>query len=421
MQLWFVVIAACGLAYFSLVKRTFDLFSLAYVSALVYFLPGFFGYALYPGGLLSEPVLLVPGTYRIMISVLVSIWLGAAVFDRLARPELPPFSLTNSELATGVIVSLATLGFVMALLTTGRALLSPDKATMMAELNRWHLVWVVGASLAIVCSFAERRGLLFAAGVALVAVDVFIGFRSNFAMAMLGVMVLWLGAIGPQRLVRQSWPQLLLCLGLGAVVFVYKFLYVAVKMGDVEGVLGRIVDSNFYLSALTYSEPFSTQAVLDAVVRSDLQVGMSHFSGLIYRLLFFAPAVGAESVAFNDLFQTRLFPQSKFGMASNIWAEMISSGGWPLLIGFLLLFVLILGLGSWLLGVTDPRLRGYVALAGSYWAFYIHRNDLVYQIDLEKRILVIFVAGLVGSSLLLSFVHSVRTRRKARNGEWHHP
>ena len=74
-----------------------------------------------------------------------------------------------------------------------------------------------------------------------------------------------------------------------------------------------------------------------------------------------------------------------------------------------------------MLGVTDPRLRGYVALAGSYWAFYIHRNDLVYQIDLEKRILVIFVAGLVGSSLLLSFVHSVRTRRKARSGEWHHP
>lgn len=414
MQFTFVAVAACGLAYFVLVKRTFDLFALAFVSALVYFLPGFFGYALYPGSFLSEPVLLAPGTYRVMIAVLAAIWLGAFLFDRIERPDLSRVALADAALATSVILALAALGFLMALLTTGRYLLSPDKATMMPELNRWHLVWVVGAALTMVCAYAERRRLLFWGGALLIAVDVFIGFRSNFAMAMLGVMVLWLGAAGAQRLLRHSLPQLLIGLGLGAVVFIYKFLYVAVKLGNVTGIVERVTDSEFYLSAITYSEPFSTQAILDAVVRSDLQVGMSHFASLLYRLVFFAPALGAESVAFNDLFQPVLFPQAKFGMASNIWAEMLSSGGWPLLSGFLVLFVVVLGLGSWLLGAGDPHLRGYVALAGSYWAFYVHRNDLVYQIDLERRVLAIFLAGLIGSGLLLAFIRSLRARRSLR-------
>ena len=44
MHLAFLVLALGGLSYFLLARRTFNFYSLAYISACIYFLPGFFGY-----------------------------------------------------------------------------------------------------------------------------------------------------------------------------------------------------------------------------------------------------------------------------------------------------------------------------------------------------------------------------------------
>ena len=43
MQVAFILTALVGATYFALARRRFDYFSLAFFSAIVYFLPGFFG------------------------------------------------------------------------------------------------------------------------------------------------------------------------------------------------------------------------------------------------------------------------------------------------------------------------------------------------------------------------------------------
>lgn len=43
MQIAFLSVAAFGGAYFLIWKRSFDYFTLAFFSAIIYFLPGFFG------------------------------------------------------------------------------------------------------------------------------------------------------------------------------------------------------------------------------------------------------------------------------------------------------------------------------------------------------------------------------------------
>jgi hypothetical protein len=54
--------------------------------------------------------------------------------------------------------------------------------------------------------------------------------------------------------------------------------------------------------------------------------------------------------------------------------------------------------------IDDPVIKGGVALFFSYWAFYIHRNDIGFQITLEKRVLLVWLFCLLVSTFLLTIL-----------------
>lgn len=402
MQMVFTIVATLGLLYFLFGKRRFDFFSVAFFSACVYFLPGFFGYALAPPTSLMpvrQPVELIDEAYWVMVAVLLAVLFGAICFDLIVRERKTKITLRGSQSAVVVATVMALVGFVLTVATTGSALLLADKHTMMVELNRWHIVWVMGASLGAVLSFVQSRWGLFSVCMALLLFDIYIGFRSSFAITLIAIFTLWISSKGSQRFVIENWRIGILGL-LGALfIFIYKFLYIAIKRGDWGLVVDRLGNPLFYLTTIIRSEPFTTQVILNEVIRENFRVGTEHFTGLMYQFLLFAPALGAETTSFNDLFQPTLFPGTFAGMANNIWAEIWSSGGWPLLILFVVIFVTLLFLGSYLLQFCDPALRGGVALLLSYWAFYIHRNDILYQINLEKRIFLVWLICVLVSIL----------------------
>ena len=103
-------------------------------------------------------------------------------------------------------------------------------------------------------------------------------------------------------------------------------------------------------------------------------------------------------------------------MASNIWAEMISIGGWTLLLGFLIVFIAVIALGQRFLRLPNLGTRAAVALAMSYWVFYIHRNELSYQLNLEKRVLMVWAFCTVGSMMLAGRSRRAPTRSLALSG-----
>ena len=55
----------------------------------------------------------------------------------------------------------------------------------------------------------------------------------------------------------------------------------------------------------------------------------------------------------------------------------------------------MLMLGSYWIRSHDATVAAGTALVFSYWAFYIHRNDLLNQVNLEKRAILIWLACLV--------------------------
>ena len=401
MHVSFVIIAATGLLYFLLCLRRFDLFSVAFLSGCVYFLPGFFGYTVAPmSATTHSPVDLEDGAYLVMSAVLIAIWFGALLFDYAPRHTVLALRLQGSESAPLWAVTLAVIGYLMLVATAGEALLLDDKIAMMESLNRWHILGATAAPLGAVLSFACRRWLLLALSMIMLLFDMYIGFRVSFAIAMIAIVTVYLVRDGPQRLAIQNWK--IGCMGMAFVslLLVYKQIFVAMKLGMWDVIVERIQDTDLYTTAIMMSEPFNTQAILNEVVGQDFRVGMGHFRDIASQFVLFSPELGNAPLSFNDLFQPTLFPSDlDYGMANNMWAEMLSSGGWPLLGLFITIFVVMLMLGSYVIRSRDPILAAGAAVTFSYWAFYIHRNDLLYQVNLEKRALLVWAVCVVLSQI----------------------
>ena len=396
MQFIFIVVALTGLLYLLWSKRTFDLFTAAYAGSCVYFLPGFVGY-LPDGPRRDVAVDIHPQTYAAMLSVLVACLLGAIVKDLFGTKRVVVTRDVANRYLPRIALAIALSGVGMTLFYSGYALFSHNKHVLMETLTRWYILWVFGASLATVTAFLHRQWVVFAVAGTLLLFNVFIGFRAAAAMTFIAVTMLHLSQKGPRRLLTGSKKPLLIALMIGVFFFAYKKAYQSMKLGDYETVRNNLVDRDFYLRALFESEPFTTQSILNTIIESDFHTGWNHLlRGVVMQII---PISRGQRANFNDLFQNALYRDHHAGMACNIWAEMIAVAGWPLFLSFLFLFVLSLGFGERLIKVQNLGTRGAWALCLSYWVFYIHRNELTYQLNLEKRVLMIWLLSIVGTML----------------------
>ena len=94
MQIVFIAVALAGAGYFLFAKREFDILSVGYVSAFVYFSPGFTGEVMYPmeqSQMLGYPVAIHPVTYLVMAFVLIAIVGAAFMFDVPGHRTVPNF------------------------------------------------------------------------------------------------------------------------------------------------------------------------------------------------------------------------------------------------------------------------------------------------------------------------------------------
>ncbi len=116
-QVIFIILAVCGGLYFFVKYRQFDYFSLAYFSALIYFLPGFFGVTSYHVGGTWIETLIDPEVYWIMVFVMFSIWLSACLAPYLPKPFELNKTLPAESRISILLISLASVGFAGMLAT----------------------------------------------------------------------------------------------------------------------------------------------------------------------------------------------------------------------------------------------------------------------------------------------------------------
>lgn len=396
MQLLFVVVAISGLFYFMFSKRVFDFFSIAYISACVYFLPGFYGHV----GRQQQP--LVDSAYLVMIMVLSLIFLGALFLNRSEKRNKKRYiTIRGTNLVVVVAVLLGLIGFSMSLFELGPSLFTNDKMLVRGELGKWYLLWIEGALLGLVLSYLQKRRSLFIISFLLIIVDFYIGFRTTLAIAVMSIFVSFLSEQGRIRFAIDNKKLCIYGFISGLFFFSYKGIYALVKLGRLDLVFNNLGNFQYYIGSIRASEPFTTQLILNEVIMNNFKVGIDHFTNVIYQLVLFAPQLGFQrKIGFDD-FANELFPHATHGMASNIWAEMWSSGGWLLLTVFILFFVLIIYAGSkFLMRLKDSSMTALLSIVMCYWTFYIHRNSFNYEINLIKRSILFWIFCYIVSAVM---------------------
>jgi hypothetical protein len=405
MKVLFIIIALIGLSYFLFSKRTFDFFSVAFFSAIIYFIPGFYGYAILPGFYKSY---LIHETYMVMMLVLIGILISGIFNDFRNDRKINDKTLhiNGSYNMIFIITVITIISFIMMIITVGGYLFSPSKVEMLQHSNRWVILWTNSTSFGFVLSILMKRKRLSIFFVIMLLFNLYMGHRSTLAISLIAVFTNYLNMQKRQRFFINNIKFNILVIFTGFFFFAYKQVHAVLKLGYWNIVWDRITDLQFYLYSISYSEPFITQVILNEILKTKFYVGMEHFKSIMYQFILFAPTLGAENISFNTLFQPTLFPEEKYGMASNIWAEMWSAGGWSLLVIFVVFFVTVIFYANKLLENKDPIIRSVVLLMTTYWVFYIHRNTINYQINLEKRVFLIWAFSIFISIITTSNIHT---------------
>ena len=412
MHIAFESVAMVGFLYFLLAKRRFDFLTVAYGSAAIYILPGFFGFVIYPrANQTLYPSAIIDETYAIMLAVLLALALTAILCDRLGSLKPPRIRFVGANRAAEVAGLCSLIGICGAVATSGGSLLSLDKFELLSELNRWYVLGSSALPLFAVFSFERKKWRLFSCALLGLAADMFIGFRANTAITAIALLTLVLSQNSNRGRLIGHRNVLLAGATLAIVFLAYKGLILPIKTGDWSNVTAVLVSPDWYSDSFTHSEPFVTQAILNETLCQDFSVGMAHFTNVLFLFVPFATEYSSDVLSFNDLFQPILFPGSEtwMGMANNIWAEAWSSGGYPLFAIFLLIFLSLLVFGSSLLRSLDPEVRAGVAIGFSWLAFYVHRNDVLYLGTLERRTFTLWLTSIFVSMALVLVVKVPRT------------
>lgn len=408
----FISISVLGLLYFVFTPRVFDWNSVAYFSAQAYFLPAYFGETSVP----RHYLLLSDECYAIMVSLVGAVTVGAMVKDSLASvtvqqrhksvaavkrngqgADYASFTLPLSVLLIGA--------FLVSLSMTGADFFIPSKSMMYESYSYPHLFWQMSSMLLAVVAYIERRWVPFClAGLSLCFL-VFIGNRSQFALAAMSIITYSLMRLGRRSFATHiRWVAI--AAGFGVFVLAYKQVYLHIKAGAYDEVARKITSGDAIIDGLLESEGFGTQHLLNMVSQSGFRLDpWKHWPCVLLSEL----PLGFSYDQFGEQLQAALFPDMRYGMASNIWAEFLATGGvWSAMAG-IFLFSMCVSAAS----LKCLRARGLALVFYFGWmpwvCFYIHRNDVSRMIAFFKQVVAVFLFCLV-----FNFV-----RRALSSSQWH--
>ncbi|HXO71027.1 MAG TPA: hypothetical protein VN838_18860 [Bradyrhizobium sp.] len=428
----FVVAVILTAGYFVLTRRRFDFLTIAYVGAIFYFSPLFFGWVLQSDPSLSETI--QPTVYLIATIYVIAL-AGAGILS--SKPErVAPASAGSARPLSRWYLILALAGLAGSIISTRGAIVNIDKLVVLSHVGYSYVLFEVAASLACISAVVERRRWELAGGIFLLFIDLLIGFRVFVTLVALSVALVLLMREGPLYLYKKA-PTY----GFAAVILlvammsanairptVYDQFAKIVPAGGADKIQRSETDKNSQtrsatgqapvaiptkapMPPLTISnwkaiasklviqsgEPFVVEATLVAIVQTGLSCSPSNIFKSVFLLVppgmaRFAPA-NPFPPTFYDEYQPILYPNIDYGTGGNIWAEMLCRFGYVgmAIFGVLLILVLI-GLNRLLLK-SSPTLVSPIAIGGIIVAFYINRNDLHFTLQMLKWIALIFFAA----------------------------
>ena len=158
------------------------------------------------------------------------------------------------------------------------------------------------------------------------------------------------------------------------------------------------------------AEPFNQVAILNKTVTQDFVSPPSH---LLMSIVSMIPYSGSIDFGirqrFHDYFYPVLYPSMKIGaIASNPWAQLVSTGGVLMLLCGTLIFLLLIYIMNYKVSFTKMSITNLVLFSiAPVICFYMHRNDLYFTLLMCKR----FILPLLVIYLVRSFFYQFLSKK----------
>ncbi len=341
-------------------KRPIDLLTVGFLSQQVYFMPLIFqafGFSTEFGPYSQEVVIF--GLYLVIIFLFFSFFKVSSDV-RVIKP------IIDTKVFCKVAFFLSLLGFVAVYFRTAGAIFYLPKSEMLKLLGYDYVVWSICTIMAVASSYYLKEKLLLFLSSILLLINIYIGFRSPAAITFISVTILF---FDKNRLsifdIKKRYVLSLLFFVF--FFFVYKGFYMSIKSGNFNLLAERSGSVDYILGLFLNSEPSVTLSILTNVLAHDVRIGVEHAQNILISIGFFG------------------------------WMELNVQN---------FIYVLSLHLLSNLISSSSGVYKYVLTVSGAYWGFYIHRNDLAYQITLEKRVFICFIMV----SLVALFLQRVRVR-----------
>lgn len=400
----FYLVVGFGVYYFSLRERVFDIPAMAFFSSLLYFLPAFFGVVRYKMGLGYVIESDITGdAYFVYITVIGSIILAGIYNEFVNRIHYTVVDIKDSKLLFKVLLITTIIVAILFIVTNFGEIIKPGKPA----LNRFHPYFQIITGLTLILSVIIGKYNIAGYLSLVLLLDVYAGNREGLAMAILGSIILILLRKNKHKLLLEN--KNILFVVIASIIFlsVYKTIYIPMAAGNIGLVYERIFNVETYFLVLQSLEPFTIQSILHLVIVDNFEYSGDYFKNIIYDLILFSGEMGIEKNNIDKAFNGILFATRESGVASNLWAEAYAIGGKLLIIIYAIAYSTLTLVYDRFLRKVNLYLRPFLLISASYLFLFIHRTGLIYQVTIQKRIILVCVFSIVVTYLIKIFIRKV--------------
>lgn len=413
--------------------RRLDLFSVAAVCLIVYNCYCATGYVWiashekagvnYYQGTVDTRVFLII-ICQMLLMILVILWHdrkgqnSASVLDadRRGKGKYSRFQIDKIFFLTGVISLVIMLSNVMSIGLKG---LSASKSEVWAQTNVLYVtgLWLAMAVFAYAMKTKQKKYLWLS--LPQILVHLFIGSRAYFAVIVIVALVCW-ASDKPFTLKRNTLIIVVAFFGMMGIML-YKQIYEEVKAGDIAAIASILQDPDTYNWILRWGEPRIVLANFNYVVTSGLTLSTEEIVGRIISVIPFLNNFTSISER-NLLLSTVVIGDlnSSYGLASNIWGEFYVIGSYPLVALMYCFWLWLVAMGNRMI-TNSAWTASFILPLVSYFAYYIHRMDLVKVLGNVKMDLFAMIIWWAVACVVVGYIafgrpgsrYRIKRRRKA--------
>lgn len=408
-----LVLAMISIWYVVFKIRRFDYFTVLVISTVVYYFPTILGRIRSSQNL--DLTAIDINVYVCVAVFMILLLLFIATTDKykiltggkpLFKVESSGLSIYEDMCSNYAAILLGIVGLVLMAYTFimyGGISGQFNKMLLLAESNRFTEYFKYIALYSFVYAFINKgKGIFFLRVMAIILIGYtfLLGHRSFIVLGLIGIFMCRLGNGKRVRLATfiGKHKTAFLTIIIGAFFFLFiKGVFAALMSGQYELVKSRLTDPDYYINALLTSESNSITLNLNRVCFSGMAYSfIDYMVGFVMLIPVLGSAIASTTgyVSFettlNQTFNTQL--SEGVGLASTFLGESYAVGGiFAEVIIVVLTLIFIMWLQNKLYSTKNNLTATYISVLLPYFAFYIHRNSLIFLLITARAYLYIWL------------------------------